>query len=177
MDFEKIDQRLEKIEKHMDSIIYILGCTGLLLAIIVYAYNIWDWWLFKKRIPKADEIALLGLIWTSYAGLGLLFHIKGHCTMDFIVEMLHGKARILIFIIRDILMIIVSLVAVYYSWKLAIKSFNKVLVISKIPYFYCDISLTVGYAHLLIVVFIDFLRSIVKLFSKNTVSLEEEISQ
>lgn len=168
MNWKAIDRRLCKVENYFDKVIYVFGCGGLLLAILVYAFNIWDWWLFKRRIPAADDIALLGLVWTSYVGLGLLFHIKGHCTMDFIVDMLHGKAKSFLFIVRDLAMMVVSVVAVYYSWKLSIKSFNKLLTISKIPFFYCDMSLTVGYAHLLIVVFLDFLRSVVNLVSKKT---------
>lgn len=158
---QKIDAILKKIGDLLDRLIFILGGGGLIVAVAVYAYNILDWWLFGKRIATADEIALMGLVWASYVGMGLLYRCHGHCTMDFIVEAIKApKVKVLMNIIRNLLVLAVSIFAVYYSWKLSIKSFNKLLQISKIPYFYCDIAFTVGYAHLTLVAFVDMLHNI-----------------
>ena len=162
---EKLNCAVDKVCDVLDKLIYVFGGLGLVVAIAIYAYNIWDWWLFNRRIATADEIALMGLVWTSYVGMGLLFRQKGHCTMDFVVEMCPEKFRPLLDIVRDVLILAVALVATYFSWKLSIKSFNKLLTISKIPYFYCDIAFTIGYAHLVLVVVVDLFRNIPKLFT------------
>jgi len=162
---KQINKTVDKICDVLDKLIYIFGGLGLVVAILVYAYNIWDWWLFGKRVAIADEVALMGLVWTSYVGMGLLFRSKGHCTMDFVVEMCPEKFRPVLNIIRDILILAVALVATYFSWKLSIKSMTKLLTISKIPYFYCDIAFTIGYAHLVIVGVVDIVRNFVELFT------------
>lgn len=163
---QNVNQYLDKIGDFLDKLIYIFGGGGLVVAIAIYAYNIWSWWLTSTRIATADEIALMGLVWASYVGMGLLFRNHGHCTMDFVVEMCPQKWRPLLNIITDCAILVVSVFAVYYSWKLSAKSMTKLLTISKIPYFYCDIAFTVGYAHLFLVVLVDLLRNIVKLFSR-----------
>lgn len=162
---ERVNCVVDKVCDALDKLIYVFGGAGLIVAIAIYAFNIWDWWLFGKRIAAADEIALMGLVWTSYVGMGLLFRQKGHCTMDFVVEMCSEKFRPVLDIVRDILILAVALAATYYSWKLSIKSFNKLLTISKIPYFYCDIAFTIGYAHLVLVVVVDFVRNVLRLFT------------
>lgn len=164
-DLEKLDRYLTKIGDFLDVMIYILGGGGLVLAIMVYAFNIFDWWLFGRRVAVADEIALMGLVWVSYVGMGLLFRHGGHCTMNFVVEMCPERWRPPLDIVRDLMILAVSIFAVYYSWKLSIRSLTKLLTISKIPYFYCDICFTIGYGHLLLVVLVDLLHNIVKLFT------------
>lgn len=162
---EKIDTVLKKIGDLLDKLVYVLGGGGLLVAVAVYAYNIWDWWLFGKRVATADEIALMGLVWASYVGMGLLYRCNGHCTMNFLVDAIHKpKMKMAVNILRDIIVLVISYFAVVYSWKLAIKSTNKLLQISKIPYFYCDIAFTVGYAHLLLVAFVDMLHNVIAFF-------------
>ena len=162
---EKLNRVVDGIGDFLDRLIYILGGGGLVVAILIYAYNIWDWWIFGKRVATADEIALMGLVWASYVGMGLLFRHRGHCTMDFVVEMCPPKWRPVLDIIRDVLILVVAVFTTYYSWKLSIKSINKLLTISKIPYFYCDIAFTVGYAHLVLVVIVNLIRSVLKLFT------------
>lgn len=162
---EKLEKYVVKVENALDKLIYVLGGGGLVIAILVYAYNIWSWWLTRTRIATADEIALMGLVWASYIGMGLLFRNHGHCTMDFVVEMCPKKWRPLLNVITDCIILAVSIFAVYYSWMLSIKSTRKLLTISKIPYFYCDIAFTIGYAHLFLVVLVDLVHNIIKLFT------------
>lgn len=163
---KKLEHTLDKIGDYLDKLIYILGGCGLIVAISIYAYNICSWWLSRTRIATADDIALMGLVWASYVGMGLLFRNHGHCTMDFIVEMCPAGLRPLLNIFTDVIILVVSAVAVRYSWILSIKSMKKLLTISKIPYFYCDIAFTIGYAHLFLVVLVDSFRNIVKLFRR-----------
>lgn len=162
---EKLDRYLTRISDILDLLVSILGGSGLIVAIAIYAYNIFDWWLFGRRIAVADEIALMGLVWVSYVGMGMLFRNHGHCTMDFVVEMCPTKWRPLLDILRDLMILVVAVFAAYYSWKLSIKSMVKLLRISKIPYFYCDICFTIGYAHLIWVVVIDLMHNVAKLFA------------
>lgn len=163
---KKIELALDKVWLFWDKLVYFFGGVGLLVAIFTYAFNIWDFWLFKRRFAWADDIALIGLVWASYVGLGLLFHINGHCTVDFIVNLLPSKAKLVATIIQDVLIAVTCIVAVKYSWILAIKSMNKVLTISKIPYFYVDIAITIGHGHLLLLTIAQCLRNIVKLLTR-----------
>ena len=100
---KKIELALDKVWLFWDKLVYFFGGVGLLVAIFTYAFNIWDFWLFKRRFAWADDIALIGLVWASYVGLGLLFHINGHCTVDFIVNLLPSKAKLVATINQDVI--------------------------------------------------------------------------
>ena len=55
------------------------------------------------------------------------------------------------------------MLTVRYSWALAIKSFSKKLILTKLPYFWVDIPITIGYAHLLLLVIGDIVIRINRL--------------
>ncbi|MCI8423895.1 MAG: TRAP transporter small permease [Lawsonibacter sp.] len=169
---EKIDTLAKKIGDCTDRLIYILGGGGLLLSVALCASNILSWWFLGRRIAISDEIALIGLVWASYVGMGLLFRNNGHCVMDFVVKILPPRWQVVLRIFTDLCILVIAGVAVYYSWALAVKSFTKKLVLTKIPYFYCDICVTVGYGHLLLLVIVDMIRNIYKLTHWDTAGEE-----
>lgn len=160
---EKVSRIYNKIADFIDKIMYVIGGSGLLICAGMCGANILMWWFAGKRIAICDEVSLFGLVWATYIGMGILYRQNGHCTMDFVVKAMPPKARSVIRIITDIIIIAVCVITVYYSWKLAIKSFNKKLVLTKIPYFYVDISITVGYAHMLVLTVGDIVANVNKL--------------
>ena len=81
---EKLDKIVKKIGDWMDAVIYVLGCSGLLFAVVLCGANILSWWFFGRRLGLTDELALIGLVWASYVGMGLLYRDNGHCVMDFV---------------------------------------------------------------------------------------------
>lgn len=171
---EKLDKIVKKIGDWMDAVIYVLGCSGLLFAVVLCGANILSWWFFGRRLGLTDELALIGLVWASYVGMGLLYRDNGHCVMDFVVKLFPPKGQTLARIITDICIIVVAVLAVHFSWKLAVKSLTKKLVLSKIPYFYCDICVTIGYGHLLLLAVVDMIRKLYKLFHWKQVEQEGE---
>lgn len=156
-----------KIADFLDKLAYIIGSSGLIVCAGMCGANILMWWFAGKRIASCDEISLFGLVWATYIGMGCLFRNNGHCTMDFVVNALPKKAQVVLRIITDIAILVVSVITVYFSWKLAFKSFNKKLVLTKIPYFYVDISVTLGYGHLIFVVIGDIVKNVKTLICWN----------
>lgn len=159
----KIFRISEKIGDYADKAVYVIGGLGLLICAGMCGANILLWWFAGKRIAVCDEISLVGLIWATYIGMGILFRNNGHCTMDFVVKAMPPKAQTIIRIITDIAIVVVAVIVVRYSWALAVKSLNKRLILTKIPYFYVDISVTIGYAHLLLLAAADVAKNIYKL--------------
>ena len=155
--------KMEKIETFTDKIMTVIGALGLIVCAGMCGANILMWWFMQKRIAVNDEISLFGLVWATYVGMGVLYHCNGHCTMDFVVKALPKKAQIVLRILTDIVIIVVSAFTVYYSWKLAMKSTNKRLVLTKIPYTYVDIPITIGYAHLLLLAIGDIVKKVYEL--------------
>lgn len=103
MDLNKLDAYVKKLGDWGDKLIYFFGCTGLLLAVALCSANILTWWTMGRRLAVADEISLIGLVWASYVGMGLLYRTNGHCVMDFVVKLFSPKAQVVIRIITDVL--------------------------------------------------------------------------
>lgn len=162
---EKISGTYKKIADFLDKIVYLIGGSGLIICAGMCGANILMWWFMGKRIAICDEVSLFGLVWATYIGMGILYRQNAHCTMDFIVKAMPPKARTVVRVLTDIVIIVVSVLTAYYSWKLGMKSFNKKLVLTKIPYFYVDISITVGYLHLLFLAVGDIVMNVYKLIT------------
>lgn len=160
---EKVSRIYNKIADFIDKIVYVIGGSGLLICAGMCGANILMWWFAGKRIAICDEVSLFGLVWATYIGMGILYRQNGHCTMDFVVKTLPPKGQAVIRIITDIVIAAVCVLTVYFSWKLAVKSFNKKLVLTKIPYFYVDVSITLGFAHMLMLSIGDIAANINKL--------------
>ena len=160
---QKVSAIYNKIADFLDKIVYVIGGSGLIVCAAMCGANILMWWFAGKRIAINDEVSLFGLIWATYIGMGTLFRLNGHCTMDFVVKTLPPKGQAAIRIFTDIIIAAVCVLTVYFSWKLAAKSFNKKLVLTKIPYFYVDISITIGFAHMLMLSIGDMAANIYKL--------------
>jgi len=160
---EKIAVSYKKACDFLDKIVLIIGGVGMLVCVGMCGANILMWWFMGKRIAVCDEISLFGLIWATYIGMGILYRQDGHCTMDFVAKALPAKAQAVLRIFTDIVIVFVCLLTVKYSWLLATKSFTKKLVLTRIPYFYVDISITVGYLHMLLLAIGSIVSGIYKL--------------
>ncbi len=167
-------EKMEKVETFTDKIMTVIGALGLITCAGMCCANILMWWIMQKRIAINDEISLFGLVWATYVGMGVLYHCNGHCTMDFVVKAMPKKTQTFLRIITDIVIVIVSILTVYYSWKLAFKSLNKKLVLTKIPYTYVDISITIGYAHLALLAVGDIAKNIYTLLHWKELNKEGE---
>lgn len=160
---EKVSRIYNKIADFIDKIVYVIGGSGLIVCAVMCGANILMWWFAGRRIAINDEVSLFGLIWATYIGMGTLFRLNWLCTMDLVVKTLPPKGQAVIRIITDIVIAAVCVLTVYFSWKLAVKSFNKKLVLTKIPYFYVDVSITLGFAHMLMLSIGDIVANINKL--------------
>lgn len=160
---KKISAAYNKLADALDKAVYVIGGAGIIVCASMCGANILMWWLMGKRIAICDEVSLFGLIWATYIGMGILFRVNGHCSMDFIVNALPPKAQNTLRIFTDIAILVVCVLTVRYSWALAIKSFSKKLILTKLPYFWVDIPITIGYAHLLLLVIGDIVIRINRL--------------
>ena len=112
---EKLKRFLTLLDKTADKIVYFIGGTGLVVCTGMCCANIFMWWFMGRRIAVNDEIALSGLVWATYIGMGLLFKNKAHCTMDFVVDALPPKAKTFVRIITDIAIVVIACITVYFS--------------------------------------------------------------
>lgn len=158
-----------KISQIVENIFDMIGNIGLLITVGCSAYNIISLWITGRRVPYLDEFSLIALVWVVYIGMGLLYKNNEHVTMDFLIKLLPNKGKAISRIFNDILIIITSAATTYYAWHLSIKSFDKLMMITKIPYFFCDIAVVIGFAHLAILSLVDIFVNISALIHKKEV--------
>lgn len=154
---------LKKLDDYLQKAIYVIGGLGLVITVGCTAFNIISIWVTGKRYAQLDEFSLLAFVWVVYAGLGVLYSTNQHVVMDFIINKLPPKGKRVSRILNNLIIILISGIAAYFAWKLSIKSFTKRLNITKIPYFYCDIIVFIGYIHLVALALADTVKNVFEL--------------
>jgi TRAP-type C4-dicarboxylate transport system permease small subunit len=137
----------------------IIGGVMLSVTILLTMFNVFGDWVFDKKFGEIDELTLAAFVWVVYIGMGELYKSGEHIRVDLLEKLLHEKANRILRIYIDVIDLIVSVAVTYYAVVLTIRSITKYTAILKIPYFYIDMAVVIGFASLVIYAIIDILKN------------------
>lgn len=141
---------LQRLFDKIDGIIELLGKISVLLIIGCTSVNIALRWTIGRSIGELDEISLMAFVWTIYIGMGLLNNYNEHICMDFIVNRLPGKGRIVLTLADMVIELIISGAITYLAFKLMCKSWNRTLNVTHVPYSFMHLAILIGFALLMV---------------------------
>ncbi len=98
--------RLEQIVKAV-GIFCLVSLLILILLQVVLRYG------FDRSYFFTEELGRYLLIWMTMAGMSLQCRSEGHIRVDFLLQRLHGKPRLFLEIVVNILVITILFVVVY----------------------------------------------------------------
>lgn len=167
---------LQKFFKKVDGVIDFVGKISVLLIIACTSINIALRWTIGRSIGELDEISLMAFVWTIYIGMGLLYDCNEHICMDFIVNRLPGKSRIVLTVINMLVELLVSGTITFLAFKLMCKSWNRTLNVTHIPYSFLHLAILIGFM-LLIVSVMNKLVKLLCALKQGTNPFTEEAGQ
>ena len=157
---------LKKAEKAFEKAIDILGSVLFALMLASTTFNIVSYWLTRKRFAQFDEIVLTLFLWVTFIALGVLYRTDEHICVTFLIDSAKPAVKKWMQLINHLFVLVTSVVFVYYSYKLVMRSFNKYTSILKLPYAYIDIGVLVGYLSLSFVSAIRLFEHIKQMVSR-----------
>lgn len=159
----------KKFEEKTEHVIDVAGCILFFLLIISTFFNIFSYWFTGKRFAEFDEISLALFLWVVFIAAGPLYKTGEHISVAFIVEGMREKVRAIVLLLIDFIVFVTTLLVIYYTWKLMMRSFNKYTQVLKFPYVYIDAGVLFGYLSLFvssIAKFVLHFREAIKVYSK-----------
>ncbi len=137
------------------------------MMVICMAVNLVARWIIGRSLGELDEIALIGYLYLIFLGMCKLYRTDGNITMNFFIERLHGVAKKLLLLFDAIVVSAVSTYMTILSYRIMIKSFNRTLNITHIPYSYTHLAFLIGFSILALCTYANALKLMIDIFAPN----------
>lgn len=99
----------------------ILIFTGLALIAITFVAVITRY-VLKVNIDWAYEVSMLMLVWTAFLGGAAAARTNGHILFDTVLNILPTKARFIMVVVRDLLVLAFLVFGMYFGYKIVLKT-------------------------------------------------------
>lgn len=124
----------------------LIAATGLIVAITVTIINVFTRYVLDFTYAGCDEIVILGFAWTIFPGCAAAYKRNMHFGIDAIIGLFSQRVQRFMSIGLRVFLLIFTAYMTYLSYILATKAWVKILTATRIPYFYLDLALVVGFA-------------------------------
>ena len=152
---DKTKARIRYIAENVEPTVCAIG---ILITVIAVCINVGADLLFGKRFTAAEEIASLGYIWVTFAGVGYLYRTDSFMEVSFVVKGMNHKVRYFAELFRIVYLSAFSYIIISATIKLLKNAFIKKMVSTKIPYFYLDLSILIGFSILFLLTIVDIVK-------------------
>ena len=128
---------------HIDDIV---GCAGLTLTLAVVTVNVFMRYFASISMPWVEEIATLGFAYTIFMGAASVYKRHSHIGIDVIVNLLPRRIEKSLNFLMNVFVLLFSVFVVYLGWINAVEAWEKPTAYLKIPYFFVNIAIPIGFA-------------------------------
>ena len=138
------------------------------IMVVCMTVNIVSRWIISRSLGELDEIALIAYLYLIFIGMCRLYRTDGNIAMTFFTERLHGLAKKILLLFDMLVVCSVSGYMTYLAYKLMMKSFNRTLNITHIPYSYTHLAFVIGFSLLALCTLFNIIRQIITIVSPDT---------
>lgn len=127
---------MEQLKKVLDSVfVWVLKLAMVLLvAMVVLVFlNVVFRYGFNSGIHWSEEISLVIVIWFTFIAMALGVKESLHINVDILPKKLPKAFFVILDCIRDLLVILIGAVMIYYGWKLTLNGARSSLPATNIP--------------------------------------------
>lgn len=120
--------------------------AGVALTIMVgiTVVNVFSRFIFKNAIPWADEMAIIGLVWSTFIGMAACYKRKAHLGIDFVVSHLPVTVQKYLQMVLMVAMVVFFGYMAYISFQFACIA-TKTTPFFHLNYFYLYIAVSIGF--------------------------------
>ena len=132
----------KRILKNLDA--YFAGLMFAITMVLVIV-NVFTRYLFNFIIPWSEEVATSCFVYTVFVGAAWCLRTRQHVGVDLLVDRLPGKAREIVHLLTDIIILVLNCYVTYLSVLFMRSSKVKTMPILKISVNYLYFALLLGF--------------------------------
>lgn len=123
----------------------IIAGIGLTVMVSITAFNVLSRYVFSYSFGGVEEISMMGSAWCVFVGAAAAYKRRMHYGVDILISILPEKGKKAVNFIIDLLLFLCLGYITYLSYVFAMNAWVKPTPFLSIPYFYIDISATLGF--------------------------------
>ncbi len=131
---------------------------GFLLVIGLVTFTIVNRYVLQRSGVWAPELAVMIFAWVVFLGASAASKRDMHISIDVLVRHLGPRARALIRLFGDVLLVLFLAYVTYLSIKISISSYSRVSPVLRIPFSYVYASAALAFSLMLIRKTVDLMR-------------------
>ncbi len=133
---------VKRILKNLDAYF-----AGLMFAVtmVLVVINVFTRYLFNFIIPWSEEVATSCFVYTVFIGAAWCLRTRQHVGVDLLVDRLPEKAREIVHLLTDVIILVLNSYVTYLSILFIRSSKAKTMPILKISVNYLYAALTIGF--------------------------------
>lgn len=113
---------LYQVEEWLEKIASFFGISVLIVMVVSVWLGVFFRYVLLNPLTWADELAIYGMIWLGYLGLGVTMKYNEHPSLTFFVEKMPSSLQKLCKLIANIGVVAFLLVAIIWGFDYAINS-------------------------------------------------------
>ena len=137
------------------------------VMVLLTMFNVASDWVVNRRYGEIQEFVLAAFVWVGYVGMGELYKSNEHISVDLLAKSLPEKGKRILSIIIDIIVMVISVIIMYFAIVLTLKSYTKYTAVLKIPYIYIDLAVVIGFTSTVIYAIRNIVKNARLLITKN----------
>ena len=134
-----------KVWRAIQSKLEALSGLLLLLTILLIFVQVITRYVFFYSLPWSEELSRYMFIWFVYLSLSVTIRENLSIRIDFLDQILKGKAKDILNLVVDILGFCILVVFVYSSYKLFLMGFKSKTPAMRIPFYVIYLIMPIGY--------------------------------
>ncbi|MCM3759897.1 TRAP transporter small permease [Alkalihalobacillus oceani] len=133
------------IDRFFDKASIYISCTAFACMVLVVVVNVFMRAVLSKSLLFTEELSFMFFIYSVFFGVCVLYRRMGLIAIDIVVDKLPELLKKSVTLFTFLLLFVVNLVLLWFSWELSINSWNRVTPSLGIPYFYNYLSPTLAF--------------------------------
>lgn len=160
-----MDTNKTKTKNILVNLDYIISAIALVGVVGFVAINVFCRYILGFIFNWMEEMATIMFVWCTYTGIAAAYRTKDHVGINIIVNLLPKTLQFIIELCVDIFIAILTVIIFVLSIKLCVSSWAKITPIIGLSYTFVNVSISIGFIHLLICTLIDIIGKIKQITS------------
>ena len=128
----------------------LIASIAISIVVISAFYGVISRYILNNPVAWSNEVATIAFTWTVFLGAASAWKNDKHIHLDLVYNLFPNKIKIISDWLKNIILTVFFVFALYLSIKFTITAYNKPTAILRIPFSYVDVPVVIFFSSIII---------------------------
>ena len=128
----------------------LLASIAISIVVISAFYGVISRYILNNPVAWSNEVATIAFTWTVFLGAAAAWKNNKHIHLDLVYNFFPNKIKIISDWLKNIILTVFFIFALYLSIKFTITAYNKPTAILRIPFSYVDVPVVIFFLSIIL---------------------------